>query len=230
MTPVLVLLFRVHPATAIGTDLLYAAVTKAAGTVMHGAAGTVDWRLTARLAAGSVPATIATLFLLRHFGINGGRIAPLLTHALGAALLLTAICLIFRPHLLAWGAKHFADPGPRVARILTVATGAALGILVSLSSVGAGAIGVTALLLLYPRLPLGRIVGSDIAHAVPLTLVAGAGHWVLGSVDLALLLSLLTGSIPGIVLGSRMATRVPESILRQILATVLVLVGGRLLA
>ncbi len=230
MTPVLVLLFRIPPVTAIGTDLLYAAITKAVGTVLHGAAGSVDWRLTGLLAAGSVPAALFTLALLWHFGLTGGRGSALLSHALGGALILTSGALLFRARLLAWGARTLPPPDPRRAAALTVITGAVLGVLVPLSSVGAGAVGVTVLLLLHPRLPLARIVGSDIAHAVPLTLAAGAGHWLMGSVDPVLLASLLLGSIPGITLGSRLATRVPERLLRHSLAGVLVLVGGRLLA
>ena len=230
MTPLLVLVFRIPPVTAIGTDLLYAAVTKAVGTLLHGAAGAVDWRVTARLAAGSVPATLATLAVLGHFGLTGGPGSALLSHALGLALILTSAALLFRGRLLAWGARALPAPAPRRAAALTVATGAVLGVLVPLSSVGAGAVGVTALLLLYPRLPLARVVGSDIAHAVPLTLAAGAGHWLLGSVDPPLLGALLAGSIPGITLGSRLAARLPERLLRHSLAGILVLVGGRLLA
>jgi uncharacterized membrane protein YfcA len=109
-----------------------------------------------------------------------------------------------------------------------VLVGAALGVLVSISSVGAGAVGVTALLLLYPQLPMARIVGSDIAHAVPLTLIAGIGHWVMGSTDWQLLGVLLIGSLPGIVIGSYCAVRVPETALRLMLAAILILVAGKL--
>jgi uncharacterized protein len=118
--------------------------------------------------------------------------------------------------------------GDKKMRLLTVALGAVLGVLVSISSVGAGAIGVTALLALYPRLPTVRIVGSDIAHAAPLTLIAGAGYWVLGSIDRPLLGSLLIGSIPGIAIGSQLAARAPEKVLRPVLAGTLALVGARL--
>ncbi len=230
MTPLLVLLFGIHPATAIGTDLLYAAATKGAGTVVHGLAGTVDWRVTRRLAAGSVPASVGTLALLWRLGITGGHASALMTHSLGVAVMLTAVAMVLRTRLAAWAAARFGEPDPGRARTLTVVTGVVLGVLVSLTSVGAGAIGVTALLLLYPRLPTARIVGSDIAHAVPLTLVAGAGHWLLGSVDFALLGSLLVGSIPGIIIGSRLSAQVPDMALRLALAGVLVVVGWRLLA
>ncbi len=228
MTPMLVLLFGIHPATAVGTDLLYAAVTKSAGTLIHGLSRTIDWRLVGRLAAGSVPATTLTLALLSQFDVHSAAAGSLISTLLGIMLVITAGCLIVRRQLLKFYAARVGTlkPGPTV--ILTVATGAVLGIVVSLSSVGAGAIGVTALVLLYPGLPTARIVGSDIAHAVPLTLVAGLGHWMLGSVDWLLLGSLLIGSLPGIVLGSSVAARVPERVLRPLLASTLLLVGTKL--
>ncbi|HTJ94568.1 MAG TPA: sulfite exporter TauE/SafE family protein [Pararobbsia sp.] len=228
MTPLLVLLFGVHPATAVGTDLLYAAVTKTAGTLAHGIQGSVDWRITGRLAAGSLPATIATLIALHHYGVHQRGSSGVIQAVLGVALLITAVSLIFRPQLTAFASRHAGELSESQAFGLTILVGAILGVLVSLTSVGAGAIGVTALLLLYPSLPTARIVGSDIAHAVPLTLVAGIGHWILGSVDGAMLLSLLIGSIPGIALGSYLSSRAPEALLRQILAATLLLVGGRL--
>ena len=204
MTPLLVLMFGIHPSVAVGTDLLYAAITKAGGTLAHGLKGTVDWKITRLLATGSLPAAAITLALIGHFapgGIEGA--AHLIQVSLGVAL--------------------------RTAR-LTVLSGAVLGVLVSISWVGAGALGVTALFFLYPAMPALRIVGSDIAHAVPLTAVAGIGHWFLGSVDWLLLGSLLVGSLPGIWLGSHISTKVPDRILRPILATMLVLVGAKLMA
>jgi uncharacterized membrane protein YfcA len=228
MTPILVLLFGIHPATAVGTDLLYAAATKAAGTLVHGMKGSVDWQVTTRLAAGSVPAATLTLILLHRYGMNSPRGAHLIQVVLGAALLITAVALIFRPQLTALAARRRREPGQARTLAFTILTGAILGVLVSLTSVGAGAIGVTVLLLLYPTLPTTRIVGSDIAHAVPLTLLAGAGHWLLGSIDWSLLLSLLIGSLPGIVLGSFLSTRAPDKLLRNVLAATLTLVGVKL--
>jgi hypothetical protein len=140
----------------------------------------------------------------------------------------TAVAILFRRIILAFFAARVAAISPRRTLIATILLGAILGVLVSLSSVGAGAIGVTVLLILYPNLPAARLVGSDIAHAVPLTLIAGVGHWLMGSVDLHLLVSLLTGSIPGIILGSLIASRVPDRVLRPILASTLAIVGGRL--
>lgn len=227
MTPLLVLLFGIHPATAVGTDLLYAAVTKSVGTAVHGFNRTVDWTLVRRLASGSVPATMVTLVLLYALGSNGGS-SRLISTVLGVAVLITAVLLLGRSWLLARLAGYIGGDGPRHAIGLTVLTGVVLGVLVTLSSVGAGALGVTALILLYPRMPTARLVGSDIAHAVPLTLLAGTGHWLLGSVDWHLLLSLLSGSIPGIIVGSLIAVRVPDRVTRPALACVLLLVGGRL--
>jgi uncharacterized membrane protein YfcA len=227
MTPILILVFGIHPASAVGTDLLYAAATKSVGTLVHGYNHTVDWRVTRRLAYGSLPATVFTLLLVSHFNLITPEAGKAISLVLGIALLLTAVALIFRNRLIQLAGHRMAAPERRTA-LLTVVTGAVLGALVTISSVGAGAVGVTALILLYPNLPTKTIVGSDIAHAVPLTLIAGLGHWWLGSLDWPLLGSLLTGSIPGIILGSYLATKVPDSVLRPILAAVLVVVGGRL--
>jgi uncharacterized membrane protein YfcA len=228
MTPILVLLFGIHPATAVGTDLLYASATKSVGTVVHGLNHTVDWRIVRRLATGSVPATVITLLGISLFDITGQASGRIISLILGVVLLLTAVSLIFRQRFLRLMQPTLDRVTPGQAARLTVTTGALLGMLVTLSSVGAGALGVTALLMLYPRAPMAVIVGSDIAHAVPLTLVAGIGHWWLGSVDWPLLISLLSGSIPGIILGSYLSAHIPDSVLRPILAAVLCIVGGRL--
>jgi uncharacterized protein len=228
MTPLLILLFGIHPATAVGTDLLYAAVTKSAGSVVHGLNRTIDWRLVGLLACGSVPLTVVTLALLGHIDINSAAARDLITVVLTIALLITAATLVFRNRLVARYATRVAALAPKQVAIYTVALGAVLGVLVSISSVGAGAIGVTALLLLYPGLPTARIVGSDIAHAVPLTLAAGIGHWFLGSINTEVLISLLVGSIPGILIGSYAAVRMPERVLRFVLAAVLVVVATKL--
>ncbi|MFA7269182.1 MAG: sulfite exporter TauE/SafE family protein [Sterolibacterium sp.] len=231
MTPLLVLLFGIHPAAAVGTDLLYAAITKSGGTLVHATRGNVDWRITALLAAGSLPAAILTLLLVSRFSPGGlGGATQLISFALGIALLLTATALIFRRRLEAFALSHApAVPNLRRTERCTVVTGAILGTLVSISSVGAGALGVTALLFLYPKLSTQRIVGSDLAHAVPLTLVAGLGHWWLGSVDWTLLGALLLGSLPGIFIGSHIATRISERVLRPTLAGMLLLVAGKLI-
>ena len=228
MTPVLILLFGIHPATAVGTDLLYAAVTKTAGSVVHGFNRTVDWAVVARLAAGSVPMTVLTIVALSYVDINGTAARELIAGVLTVALFVTALTLIFRDKIIGRYAARIGSLAPKRIATITVGVGAVLGVLVSISSVGAGAIGVTALILLYPKLPTARIVGSDIAHAVPLTLVAGIGHWFLGSINLDVLASLLLGSVPGIVLGSYAAARIPEFALRIVLAAALVVVATKL--
>jgi uncharacterized membrane protein YfcA len=230
MTPLLVLLFGIHPAAAVGTDLLYACVTKTVGTAVHGKLRTVDWRIVGRLAIGSVPATVLTLTGLSRSGMmSGGGSGQRIATILGVLLVLTAVSLIFRQRVRSLSIRLADGPLLRHTAALTVGTGALLGFLVTISSVGAGALGVTALLLLYPRLPTPTIVGSDIAHAVPLTLVAGLGHWWLGSVDGVLLLSLLLGSVPGVIVGSYLSVRLPDVVLRLTLAAVLAVVGGRLI-
>ena len=228
MTPLLVLLFGIHPATAVGTDLLYAAATKSAGTLVHGLNRNIDWRIVGRLAAGSVPMTALTLLVLSRFGVHNDAVHGVITGVLSGALGATAAALIFRKEILAFYAVRVGELAPRRTALLTVLVGAVLGLFVSISSVGAGALGVTAMILLYPRLPAAQIVGSDLAHAVPLTLLAGIGHWMLGSIDWHLLAALLAGSLPGIVIGSYFSVRVPDTILRLTLATTLVLVAGKL--
>jgi len=230
MTPILILLFGVHPAAAVGTDLLYASVTKTGGAFVHGLRRTVHWPLVGRLALGSLPAAVLTLLALNRFGGESAALNALISKSLGFALLLTAITLIFRRMLIARYAERLAALGDATVARLTVLTGAALGVLVTLSSVGAGALGVTALLLLYPRLPIARIVGSDIAHAVPLTLIGGAGHLLMGHIDLVMLATLLLGSLPGIVIASNLAPRLPERVLQYGLSAVLVAVSAKMLA
>jgi uncharacterized protein len=168
------------------------------------------------------------IFLLQHFGPFGAGASSVITFLLGCALLLTAIAMVLRSRLEAFAASRAGRLSGSARALLTVLTGVALGVFVSLSSVGAGALGVTALVFLYPDLPTKQIVGSDIAHAVPLTLVAGFGHWLIGSVDIATLGLLLIGSIPGIIAGSLAAPKLPELWLRPILAVVLAIVGLRL--
>jgi uncharacterized membrane protein YfcA len=226
----LVVGFGVPAVTAVGTDLLYAGITKAGGAISHGLSGHVDWRITGLLAAGSVPASLVSLAVLSALPPAGKQAHALISSALGAMLVLTALAIAFRPRLLAWAAARrgrsgFGD-GNRSAA--TIATGAFLGAAVTFSSVGAGAVGVTALMLLFPALATVRIVGTDIAHAVPITLVAGAGHALLGNVDYTMLASLLVGSLPGIWLGSRLAARLPDLYLSRALAITLLVVGGRM--
>jgi len=229
MTPLLVLGFGVPAVTAVGTDLLYAGFTKTGGAVSHGLKGNVDWKVTGLLAAGSVPGTALAIAALAALPPAGPATRVVVSVALGIMLLATAIALVFRARLTAW-AHARAGSGwiARHQRAATIATGAIIGIAVTFSSVGAGAVGVTSLLLLFPLLSTVRIVGSDIAHAVPITLLAGFGHALLGNVNWPMLASLLAGSLPGILIGSHLAPRIPERVLRHSLAAVLLLAGGKL--
>lgn len=229
MTPALVLLFGIHPATAVGTDLLFAGLTKAVGTGVHGFHGSVNWRIVTLLSAGSIPMSIATLMVLHWIGPQDAAVSRTICVVMGVALLATAASLYMRGLLKA--PRPAADPAKDRLRqiVLTVAGGAALGLLVTISSVGAGSMGIVALYFLYPLLATRMLVGSDVAHAVPLTLVAGSGYWLVGAVDWAMLVWLLAGSLPGVLLGSSLAPRVSERVLRPILAAILIVVGLKLL-
>ncbi|MBU6266541.1 MAG: sulfite exporter TauE/SafE family protein [Sphingomonadales bacterium] len=228
MTPVLVLLFGVNPQTAVGTDLLYASLTKAVGTGVHGWRETVDWRIVRRLASGSVPAAALTLLALAQYGPVSKHTTSVILIIVAVMLFLTSVSVLFRNQLVRWAGTHHVDE-TRDALWQTVLLGAVLGVAVTISSVGAGAIGVTVLLVLYPKLPIARIVGSDIAHAVPLTLVSGLGHWLIGDINVTLLGNLLIGSIPGVILGSLLSTRASDNWLRPVLASVLVISGWQLM-
>lgn len=228
MTPVLILLFGMHPAVAVGTDLLHAAVTKSAGSLVHGFNRTIDWRVVRRLATGSIPMTIVTMSALSALDINSPAARELINGVLTLALIVTAVTLLLRDRIVGLYAGRLDVLTPRQVAVLTVVVGGVLGTIVSISSVGAGAIGVICLVLLYPKLPTVRIVGSDIAHAVPLTLAAGIGHWFLGSVDLQVFMVLILGSVPGILVGSYAAARIPEFALRIVLAATLLVVATKL--
>jgi uncharacterized membrane protein YfcA len=231
MTPLLVLGFGVPAVTAVGTDLLYAGLTKVGGAASHAAKGHVDWRVTALLASGSVPGSLLAVTVLAMLPPFDPKTRLLVTTALGVMLLATAITLAFRSRLLAWAASRANDPWmARHRTAMIVGLGAFIGVAVTFSSVGAGAIGVTVLILLFPALAATRIVGTDIAHAVPITLVAGAGHALLGNVDWQLLASLLAGSLPGILIGSQLTTWLPERAVRLSLVAVLLLAGAKLVA
>ena len=229
MTPILIVLFGISPATAVGTDLLFAAATKTVGSLVHGFNGTIEWRVVRLLAAGSLPATALTLVALSWLHMNTGGARHLITSALSVALLLTAVVLIGRNTISAVYARRLSNLSDRVIARTAIVIGAVLGVIVTLSSIGAGAIGATVLALLYPRTAAVRIVGSDIAHAVPLALIAGLGHGAMGSLDLHALVSLLAGSLPGIFVGSSVSPRVPDLGLRYILAAVLITVGTKLM-
>jgi uncharacterized membrane protein YfcA len=265
MTPVLIFFMGIKPHLAVGTDLLFAAITKLGGTYGLWRQRLIPWPVVARLCAGSIPASLITLAVLNRVGSEGADVQWLITHTLGVALLLTAASLLYKAlktrHLtpVGMGASevlqqlqvgHEVSPAPNEASHefpvpapeatgndadslsdrpwLTALFGFVIGCLVTLTSVGAGAIGVTVLMLLYPRIALSRIVAADIAYAVPMTLVAGLGHASMGSVDWPLLGKLVSGSLPGIWLGSMLITRTPERIIRLSLSVLLTLAGTKL--
>ncbi|MDO8718571.1 MAG: sulfite exporter TauE/SafE family protein [Polaromonas sp.] len=235
MTPILIFVFGIKPHLAIGTDLLFAAFTKMGGTVSLARARIVDWRIVGQVAAGSLPASLVTLYVLHRLGPANPATQTVMTTTLGLALLLTAgatfykvlrgkaVPLVIAPELIsqATRARHWALP---------VLFGAVIGTLVTITSVGAGAIGVIVLMMLYPALPLPRIVAADIAHAVPLTLVAGLGHASIGSVDWPLLLKLLAGSLPGIWLGTQLMRKTPDRVIRSLLSALLAYAGVKLIS
>ena len=232
MTPILVIIFAIKPAIAVGTDLLYAAITKSGGIIVHHRQNSIDWKIVGLLSSGSIPASIIALFLLRNFELSGINYDRLITLVLSIALILTSSVLLFRNKLLTASqnerfesirAIHHQFRAP-----VTVMSGILIGFLVTISSVGAGAFGAAVLFFLYPRLRAVTIIGTDLAHAVPITAIAGLGHAHIGTVDFTLLINLLIGSLPGIYLGSRTGASVPDKIIRPILAIILMLIGVRM--
>ena len=228
MTPLLVLFFGVSPATAVGTDLLYASITKSMGGWVHATKGSVDWKVVKLLALGSIPAAILTILLLKVLALEEKTLRGLVTSVLSVALLATATALLLKDWIKKIASR---DDGTmyeihhRHLPAATVVTGVVVGALVTISSIGAGVLGTVAILFLYPRMSAVKVVGTDIVHAVPLTAVAGLGHMALGTVDFVLLGSLLLGSLPGIYIGSHLSAKVPEKVLRPLLATLLLIIG-----
>lgn len=231
MTPLLILLFGVSPAVAVGTDLLYAAGTKGFGVFLHRQRGTVEWRIVWLLMLGSVPASILTTAALHWIGIDD-RIEHIITLTLCIAVISTGLLTLLRNKVQSFSEHESFEVLRNIHRRwrtpMTIISGVMLGVVVTLSSVGAGVIGAMVLLLLYPRLPAISVVGTDLAHAVPLTAVAGLGHLTLGTVDFNMLGYLLLGSIPGIYLGTRLGFRLPDRVLKPVIAGVLVIIAGSL--
>ena len=231
MTPLLVLLFGVSPATAVGTDLLYASLTKSLGGWVHGRRGTVDWRVVGLLALGSLPASVTTIILFKYLALDEKTLRTLVTSVLSVALLLTATALLLKDWIKKVARRQDGTVYELHHRYLpaaTIATGVVVGALVTISSVGAGVLGTVALLFLYPRMSAVKVVGTDIVHAVPLTAIAGMGHLAMGTVDFTLLGSLLLGSLPGIYIGSHLSAKVPEKVLRPLLAIMLMIIGTKM--
>jgi uncharacterized membrane protein YfcA len=230
MTPLLTLLFGVPPSVAVGTDLAFASVTKTAGTFTHRLRGTVRWDIVRRLCVGALPAAVLATLALKHYGALDVQIGQLIRYSIAGSVLLTVTALLFKSKMLAWiNASPRRQLHGRALVLATVAAGALLGTLVTVSSIGAGAIGATLLVMLYPRLSSAEVAGTDIAYAVPLTAIAAFGHWWLGSIDWQLLATLLVGSVPGITLGSWAARAVPERFLRGLLAATLTGVAAKLI-
>ena len=231
MTPLLTLLFGVSPAVAVGTDLAFASLTKGVGTFTHRMRGTVHWEIVRRLCLGALPAALVASLGLKYFGTLNKEIGQVIRYMIAGSVMLTVVALIFKRRMLAW---IMAEPSRQLqGRALTIATvvsGVVLGTLVTISSIGAGAIGATLLVMLYPRLSAAEVAGTDIAYAVPLTAIAAVGHWWLGSINWSLLLTLLVGSLPGITIGAYAARAVPERLLRGLLAFTLVAVAAKLVS
>jgi hypothetical protein len=229
MTPLMIIFFHIQPVAAVGTDLIYACITKTGGSLVYAFNRVVDWRIVRFLLLGSLPAAALTLLVLHFIGTASSAANHMVTKVLAVALVLTVLSLLFRDRLAnMYGDRIERLSSTQLAR-LTVITGLVLGVLVTLSSVGASALGVTALIILYPSLPIVRITGSGIVHAVPLTLLAGIGHLIEGSINVPVLESLLVGSLPGIFIGSYLAPKMSDTALRISLAVTLTLVAARLL-
>ena len=230
MTPLLTLLFGVSPTVAVGTDLAFASITKGAGTITHRFNDTVNWAIVRRLCLGALPAALVATLALRHFGALDKEIGQIIRYSIAGSVMLTVVALLFRKRMLNWIHAHpERQLQGRKLSAATIIAGAVLGTLVTVSSIGAGAIGATLLVMLYPKLTPAEVAGTDIAYAVPLTAIAAVGHWWLGSIDWMLLLTLLVGSVPGITLGSMLARKVPERFLRALLAMTLTGVAVKLI-
>lgn len=231
MTPIL-LHFGIPPSAAVGTDLLYAAITKAGGVVVHNKHNNINWRITGWLALGSLPASALTLLAMQHIGFTSSSMDAFIKTMLGFALIFTALAIVFKKALLNYSHRNdvwVTRMNQKQQDVLTVAIGMLLGAIVTITSIGAGAVGTVALFLLYPLLPTNKLVGTEIAHAVPLTLLAGLGHASLGNLNLPLLGNLLLGSLPGIYLGSHLTSRVADHYLRPALAAILLFTGAKLM-
>jgi len=230
MTPLLTLLFGVAPSVAVGTDLAFASITKSAGTLTHRVRGTVRWDIVKLLCIGALPAAVVATLALKSFGTLSPEIGQIIRYSIAASVLLTVVALLFKGRMLAWiNARPEKQLQGKQLAAATIVSGAVLGILVTVSSIGAGAIGATLLVMLYPRMSSAEVAGTDIAYAVPLTAIAALGHWWLGSIHWELLFSLLIGSLPGITLGSWVARAVPEKFLRALLAITLTTVAVKLI-
>ena len=232
MTPIL-LWFGISPTTAVGTDLLYAAITKAGGVFVHNKKQNINWSITGWLSLGSIPAALLTLYVLHVLDTDTTALNSVIKYSLGWALVFTSVAILFKKKIMVYSQRHAGDKFHKESKtqnFLTIAIGVLLGVTVTLTSIGAGALGTVTLFFLYPLLPTNRLVGTEIAHAVPLTLVAGLGHASMGNLDMFLLGQLLMGSLPGIYIGSMLSGKVPDLFLRNALAIMLFFVGFKLIS
>jgi hypothetical protein len=219
------------PLAAVGTDLWFAAITKLFATRVHHSHGLIDWQVVKRLWMGSLSASALTLIWMRFYPIDD-YFVDLLKIIIAVAVIVTAIGLVFQRDLHTLG-RHFrttdGEQFKSVQAPLTVLAGVVLGVLVTLTSVGAGALGVVFLAYLYPlRLTTSRLIATDIVHAIPLAMFAGMGHLFIGNVDFRLLGNLLLGSIPMVIIGAMLSARLPQGLLRNLLAIVLLAIGLKL--
>jgi uncharacterized membrane protein YfcA len=232
MTPLLLLVFGVPSLSAVGTDLWFAAITKSFATKVHSGHGLIDWSVVKRLWMGSLPASAATIAMLKLTSVGVDALL-LLKAVIAAAVIVTAIAMIFQKPLQAMGRRFRTTQAVRFKSLqspLTVLAGAMLGTLVTLTSVGAGALGAVCLSYLYPlRLTPRKLIATDIAHAIPVAVFAGLGHLMIGNVDGGLLMNLLLGSVPGVIIGAMLSARLPQVMLRILLAIVLFSIGTKLL-
>jgi uncharacterized membrane protein YfcA len=232
MTPILIYL-GFPPSAAVGTDLLYASITKSGGIFVHQKKKNIDWRITRLLATGSLPAAVITLIVLHQMGFDSKSTNNFIKTTLGITIILTAIAILLKDKLLAFSQQrdwYFTRMSLQHREQSTVLVGALMGTLVTVTSIGAGVLGTVSLFLIYPMLPVARLVGTEIAHAVPLTLIAGLGHAGAGNVNWVLLFNLLMGSLPGIYIGSHLPAAIPEKVLRPVLALVMILVAVKMLS
>lgn len=224
MTPLLVLGFNVQPTIAVGTDLFYAAITKSGGVWTHHKLKNIDWSIVKKLGLGSIPGSISCIIAIQYIGVSEETFEEIISITLGFMLILTSAAILFKDTLSKrFKRKQHYTP----STTLIICLGVVLGVLVTLSSVGAGAIGSAILLLLYPSLNTRSIIGTDIAHAVPLTAMAGLGHLQLGNIDFNLLFSLILGSLPAIYIGTMIGEKLPEKLLKYMLATILLFIGAK---
>ncbi len=233
MTPLLLLVFGVAPLSAVGTDLWFAATTKLFATRVHHGHGLIDWPVVKRLWLGSLTGSALTLLWMKLQPVDDTAVTLLKT-AIAVAVMITALGMLLQKPLHALGRRLRTTDGEHFKAVqapLTVLAGAVLGVLVTLTSVGAGALGAVFLAYLYPlRLTPPRLIATDIVHAIPLAMFAGAGHLMIGNVDFGLLGNLLAGSVPAVIVGAMLSARLPHALLRMVLAVVLILIGLKLWA